>query len=256
METTKKAWINGLFFVITLIINAIGAQGIINGLAQKDVSDMIITLLTPSPATFSIWGVIYLLLLISVIVMIAKKDMYYKSAVNQISTLFRISCILNFTWIIAFSYVQIELSALLISGFAIVLAMICQELLKINDGGHWLLPLSFGIYAGWLFIAAVINIVSMLDWNGFIIVNNICAIIILIAAIIPIIVILLKIKNASFPLPVAWAYFGIYQSLNISEEFSLLQNITLAGVVVLAALAVFQFYRNRFSLMPKSEKNQ
>ncbi len=74
MDRTKKAWINGLFLIVTLVINTLGAVGLINGLTQKQISDMYVTLITPSPATFSIWSVIYSLLLISMIVMIVKKD--------------------------------------------------------------------------------------------------------------------------------------------------------------------------------------
>ena len=259
METTKKAWINGLFLVVTLAINTLGALGLINGLSQKEISDMFITLITPSPSTFSIWSVIYTLLLISVIVMIVKKDTtYYKNAVNQISTIFRVSCILNISWILAFSYVQIELSVLFIFGFVITLSLICRNLLKINDGKHWLLPLTFGIYTGWLFIATVVNTAAMLvklGWNGFGIADDIWAIIILIVAILLSVGVLSKIRNAAFTLPIAWAYFGIYQFLNSPEgfkgEFSLLQNIALAGMAVLAVLAAIQFYRNRFALIPK-----
>lgn len=261
METTKKSWINGLFLAVTLIINTLGALGRINGLSQKQISDMYVTMITPSPATFRIWSVIYSLLLISVIVMIVKKDdTYYKSAINNITMLFRISCMLNICWIIAFSYVQIELSVLLILGFVTILSLICQKLLNINDGNHCLLPLSFGIYNGWLFIAAVVNIAAMLvklKWEGFGIASDIWAIIILIIAIFLVILVLSKIRNAAFPLPVAWAYFGIYQFLNapagFKGEFVLLQNIALAGMAVLLALAAIQFYRNRLSLIPKLE---
>ena len=88
METTKNAWINILFFVVTLLVNALGALGFINGLSQKDVSDMFETLITPSPATFSIWGVIYALLLLTVIVMLVKRDHPYdKKTINQITAL-------------------------------------------------------------------------------------------------------------------------------------------------------------------------
>jgi benzodiazapine receptor len=260
METSRKAWFNGLFLAVTLIINTLGALGLINGLSQKEISDMFVTLITPSPSTFSIWSVIYSLLIISIIVMIVKKDdSYYKSAVNQISTLFWVSCILNIGWIVAFSYVQIELSLLFILGFVITLSLICQRLLKIQDRKRWLLPLSFGIYTGWLFIATVVNIAAMLvklKWKGFGIAAEIWAIIILIIAILLVVAVLSKIRNAAFPLPIAWAYFGIYQFLNAPEgfkgEFGLLQNIALAGMVVLVALAVIQFYRNRLSLIPKS----
>lgn len=260
METSKKAWINGLFLAVTLIINTLGALGLINGLSQKEISDMFVTLITPSPSTFSIWSAIYSLLIISIIVMIIKKDdSYYKSAVNQISTLFWVSCLLNIAWIITFSYLQIELSVIFILGFVITLSLICQKLLKISDRKHWLLPMSFGIYTGWLFIATVVNIAAALvklRWNGFGIADNIWAIIILIIAILFVIVVLSKIRNAAFPLPIAWAYFGIYQFLNAPEgfkgEFGLLQNIALTGVVVLVALAAIQFYRNRWSLIPES----
>ena len=191
--------------------------------------------------------------------MIVKKDdTYYTRAVNRITPLFIASCILNMAWIITFSYVMIELSVLLIFALVITLALICQELRKVNDGKHWLLPLSFGIYTGWLFIATVVNTAAMLvklNWNGFGLADDIWAIIILIMAILLVIVVLLKIRNAAFPLPVAWAYFGIYQFLNAPQgfngEFGLLQNIALAGVVVLVALAAIQFYRNHMLLIPK-----
>lgn len=259
MDRTNKAWINGLFFVVTLFINALGAIGLINGLSQKQVSDMYVTLITPSPATFSIWSVIYSLLLISVIVMIARKgDPYYQSAVDQITGLFRISCILNIAWIVSFSYVLIELSVLFIFGFLITLSLICLKLKNIQDKKRWLLPLTFGIYTGWLFIATVVNIAAALvklKWNGFGIADDIWSIIILIIAVFLVILVLSKNRNAAFPLPVAWAYLGIYQFLNAQEEFSLLQTIALAGMAVLIGVAAIQLYRNRFSLFPISDNN-
>lgn len=258
MGRTKKAWINGLFFVVTLGINTLGAMGLINGLSQKQISDMYVTLITPSPATFSIWSVIYSLLLISVIVMIARKnDAYYDNAVDQITGLFRISCVLNIAWIVSFSYVLVELSLLFIFGFVITLALICQKLIKIQDKKRWLLPLTFGLYTGWLFIATVVNTAAALvklKWNGFGFTNETWAITILIIAIFLVIFVLSKNRNAAFPLPVAWAYFGIYQFLKAPEgfkgEFGLLQTVALAGMAVLIAVAAIQLYRNRFSLLP------
>ena len=267
MDRTKKAWINGLFFVVTLAVNALGATGLINGLSQKQISDMYVTLITPSPSTFSIWSVIYTLLLISVIVMIVKKnDTYYQSAVDQISVLFRISSILNIAWIVAFSFVQIELSVLFILGFVITLSLICRKLVAIQEGRRWLLPLCFGMYTGWLFIATVVNIAAALvklEWNGFGIGSDIWAVIILIVSVFLIILVLLTIRNAAFPLPVAWAYFGIYQFLKSPDgfkgEFEILQITALAGMAVLIGVAAILLYRNHFSLLPgpvdKQKKN-
>jgi len=261
MDRTRKAWVNGLFFVVTLVINTLGAIGLINGLSQKQISDMYVTLITPSSATFSIWSVIYTLLLISVIVMIVRKnDTYYENAIDQISRLFRISCVLNIAWIVSFSFLLVELSVLFILGFIITLALICERLLKIQEKKRWLLPLTFGLYTGWLVIATVVNAAAALvklKWNGFGLANDVWGIIILVIAVFLVIFILSKNRNAAFPLPVAWAYFGIYQFLKSPEgfkgEFGLLQTVALVGLSVLIVVAAIQFYRNRYSLLPVSD---
>jgi hypothetical protein len=255
MNRTKNAWINLLFLIITLVVNTLGAVGVINGLTQKQISDMYPTLITPGPATFSIWSVIYALLLISMIVMIVKKnDPYYQKAIDEITVLFRISCLLNIAWIVAFSFVLIELSTLFILAFVIVLALIGGKLLRLQEGKRWLLPLSFGLYNGWLVIATVVNISAALvklNWDGFGVAAETWAAIILVVAVLLVIAILLKLRNAAFPLPVAWAYFGIYQSLNASGGPALLQTIALAGMAVLIGAAAITLWRNRIALLPE-----
>ena len=39
MDKLKKAWINALFLIVTLVINTLGAVGLINGLTQKQISN-------------------------------------------------------------------------------------------------------------------------------------------------------------------------------------------------------------------------
>ena len=263
MENIKKAWINGIFLAVTLVINTLGALGVINGLSQKQISDMFPTLITPSPYTFSIWSAIYSLLIASVVVMIIKKkDAYYQQAISRLTVLFPLTCVLNIAWIVAFSYIQIELSVLFILGLVITLALICKELFFIQEDGRWLLPLSFGLYTGWLFIATVVNISAALvklDWSGFGLPNEIWATIILIIAVFLVIGVLLNIRNAVFPLPVAWAYFGIYQFLKSSAgfggQYGLLQIISLTGMVVLISAAAVQLYKNHFSILPSLKNN-
>jgi hypothetical protein len=249
-----------LFLIVTLVINTLGALGLINGLTQKQISDMYVTLITPSPLTFSIWSVIYSLLLISMIVMIVKKDApYYQNAIDHISNLFRISCIFNVAWIFSFSFVLVEISVLFILAFVITLALIDKKLLEIREGRRWLLPISFGLYSGWLFIATVVNIAAALvklGWNGFGISQESWGIIMLIVAIVLLIGVLFKIRNAIFPLPVAWAFFGINQFLQspvgFKGEFATLQIISIIGIAVLIIVAAIQFYRNKLSVLPKA----
>lgn len=134
MEHGKRVILNGIFLAATLIVNALGAFGVINGTSQSDVSNEYFTLITPSGTTFSIWSVIYGLLIISLIVMYWKRnEEYYQRAIDQITPLFIITCILNMLWITLFSFVLVELSTLAIFIFTIVLALICWQLLKIHE---------------------------------------------------------------------------------------------------------------------------
>ena len=62
--------------------------------------------------------------------------------------------------------------------------------------------------------------------------------------------VVMRVKNAVFPLPIAWAYFGIYNSLSAGQIYGTLQMVALVGMVVLAGLAAIQFIRNRYRVMP------
>jgi hypothetical protein len=236
-------------------------MGFVNGTTQSDVSDAYFTLITPSGFTFSIWSVIYGLLIISLIVMYIKRDdPYYHRAIDNITPLFIISCILNMTWIVMFSFVLVELSTLVILGYAIVLALICKQLLALHDGDHFLLPLTFGLYTGWLMIATVVNVATALvkiDWNGFGLPDSIWALIILIVAAILVMYVAYDTANAVLPLSVAWAYYGINQNLATAHDGdqTILQIIAIVGVVALIGMAGIQFYRNRYGILPRDREN-
>lgn len=220
------------------------------------------TLITPAPSTFSIWSVIYILLGFSIVFMIIKTDnLYYQTAINNISTLFIISSLLNIAWIIAFSYLQLVLSTFFILAFVVVLTIICIRLIEINDGKHFLLPLTFGLYTGWLFIASVVNIAAtlvQLNWNGFGINFEILASGTLIIAILLVLIVMRSVQNVIFPLPIAWGYLGIYNFLispkGFNGEFTILQLVTLVGLGIFILISVFQLYRNNFALIPKKVK--
>lgn len=262
MKRTTKAWINVILLIVTLFINTMGAIGNINGLSQKEISDKFVTLITPSPSTFSIWSVIYSLLIISVILMLIKKnDDYYKNAVDKISVLFWISCILNIAWIVSFSYLQLGISVIFILGFVITLSFILKKLQKIQVGKRFLMPLAFGLYTGWLFIATVVNIAAWLvklNWDGFGLSKEIWAIIILVIAVLLIFGVNLKNRNAIFPLPIAWAYLGICQFLKspigFNGAYNQVQITALIGMVVLICIAVYRLYKNHYLLTTDSTK--
>lgn len=259
MDRTKKVGLNALFLALTLVVNALGAFGFINGMSQSDVSNRYFTLITPSSSTFSIWSVIYTLLIISLIVMYLKREEpYYQRVIDKITPLFLLSSLLNIAWIVLFSLVLVELSTLFILAYAIALALICRQLLHLHGKNRWLLPLTFGLYTGWLMIATVVNVAASLvkmDWNGFGISDNVWAMIILVVAALLVVGVAFQVQNAALPLSVAWAYFGIYQNLINAHQgdYSLLQLLAIIGVVALIGYAGIQFYKNHYRVLPNRE---
>ncbi|OXS25706.1 MAG: hypothetical protein BI182_16535 [Acetobacterium sp. MES1] len=258
MKRLTKAWISLILLISTLVINSLGAFGIFNGLSQKDISNMNGTLITPAPSTFSIWSVIYLLLISASIVMLVKnKDDYYGAAIDRISYLFWLSSGLNMLWIVVFSYTLIGVSALVILAFAITLSLLVRQLGKIQTGRQWLLPAAFGMYSGWLLIATVVNVASWLvsiGWQGLGIAPDVWGIIMLIVAVAVTAVVTLVTKNAILPVPVAWGYFGIYQALTTAAGYGgaypALAMTALVGIGLLVVLVVIQLYRNHWQLLP------
>lgn len=264
MNTKTKAWINMGLFLLTLVINTLGALGFINGLSQKEVSDTYQTLITPSPATFSIWGVIYALLLISLIFMLVKhKEERTAKLINTISTPFWVSCIINILWIVTFSYELIGISTLLILAFVVTLAILNGKL-KTPDGlGQKVNALAFGLYNGWLIIATVVNasaFLVQLQWNGFGLASDVWAVIILIVSLLITGLIQWRLRNAALTLPLAWAYYGIWQQHQAQGLFAGQYSAIGWTALVIAALyiiiAVFVFIQNGFCLLPKQKAHK
>lgn len=258
MKVRNKAVSNAILLVLTLLVNLLGALGIINGYSQKEVSDKFITLITPSPQTFSIWSLIYVLLIVAVIVMIINRnDPYYRENILRISAPFKASCIFNILWIVSFSFLQVELGFLFIIGLLISLLVLLQRILKVNTKKKILLPLTFGIYTGWIFIASFVNLGSALvknKWSGFGLSEEIWAVIALIIAVLIALLIIKKNKNAVFTLPIAWAYLGIYNSLrsmrNVQDGYMLLEITTIVAMCFLIGFAIYRFYKNDYRIIP------
>ena len=243
MQTKKKAWINLIVLIATLVVNGLGGTGLINDSSQSEVSGEFQTLITPAGFAFSIWSLIYGLLVISMIVMIVKsEDGHYRKAIEKITPLFWLSSVLNMAWIVAFSYYQIGLSTIFIFGYLLSLTRIVQILLAMHEPKRWLLPVTFGLNAGWLFIATVVNISAFLvqiEWNGFGIADTTWAIL------------MWRLKNAAFPLPIAWAYFAIFSERMNAGNASAVGYVSIGGMVVLLLLAGLTYKKNNHSLFPE-----
>src|SRR5699024_11391496 len=99
--------------------------------------------------------------------------------------------------------------------------------------------------------ATVVNIAAYLvqiEWDGFGIAEDTWALIIMIVALLLATFVQFQIKNAVFSLPIAWAFFGIYQELQITGAYPTLEIIALVNLVIFILLDIYYFIKNRFIL--------
>lgn len=222
-NTGLKVWAV-VAFLVMITANALANILPINNLTTGQLSDFYPNLFTPSAYTFSIWGLIYLLLFIYVIYQFFVKSSYEK-LIRKINIYFIISSLANTAWIFAWHYQQIFLSL-------IIMIVILYSLIKIADilrkekfdfWKNFIVSVPFSVYFGWISVATIANVVVFLvsiGWNGFGINPGIWTMIVLIVgAIIGILRSLLDRKIA-YTLVFIWAYIGILTKHLSSTGFS------------------------------------
>jgi translocator protein len=158
----------------TITINALANILPINGLNSGEISDLYPSLFTPAGYVFSIWSLIYLLL-IAFVVFQALPSQRENPRLERLGYTFALSCLFNSLWIFAWHYRQVFLSELLIVGLLISLLVCYQRLqteqvnkdeLKVSRAERVATHLTFSIYTGWLTVAVVANTcVLLLEWG-------------------------------------------------------------------------------------------
>lgn len=204
----------GLGFIVMVAVNWLSVAGNLNGLTTAEVSDRYPSLFTPQPYTFSIWGILYLLLLLYVLFQFFSRDFGQDGKAETIACWFTLSCAANAGWIVAWHYGQIALSvlvmALLMASLARILPLVSGPDQKF--GYRLSRELPFGLYAGWITVATVANIASLLvslGWNGFGLPAFLWLILTLLIAACIAILVTRKTLNTAYPAAVLWGLGGI-----------------------------------------------
>lgn len=226
-----------LLFAVMITANALANILPINGYNTGEVSAMFPNLFVPAGFTFSIWSVIYLLLLIYVLVSANilwkgdDKDPLYVH-VKAIAPLFLVTCVLNAAWIFAWHYLQVMLSLIIMLWFLRTLIGIYQKMQlhrSVITGVYtYSLYIPFVVYLSWICVATLANSTALLvriEWDGFGIAAWIwsCAMIV-IAFLLTAFFAYIR-GELAFALVTAWALFGIYKgqaSANDTVSYSAL----------------------------------
>ena len=249
-----KIIITWLLFVGVIAVNALANILPINGYNTGQISAFYPNAFVPAGFTFSIWGVIYLLLLsytIGYTYYTFKRQQYPKAYlfIEHVNTYFLLTCIFNMAWIVAWHYLQIELSVLIMLFF---LSTLIQLFLKTKSMAHdltltqrFILQTPFIVYLGWISVATIANITALLvayKWTTLSIAPVYWSAAMILIAIVLAAVMLIKFKAVPFALVVAWALWGIYNAQGPAAP--ILARLTAVGIGVLISAVLFRFIQN------------
>lgn len=235
-----------LAYVLMVTVNALANIIPINDITTGEVSDSYPNLFVPVPLTFSIWGVIYLLLLFFVIYQV--REHLKEKGIRELSLLFIVSCLANSLWILVWHYQQIFLSLLvMIILFFLLLAI--HRILPTRETGmskkEWFfLHLPFSIYFGWITVATIANATAFLvsiNWGGWGITPVFWTILVLLTATLIAVLMISQEGDIPYSLVVIWAFLGIViQRITASPLYL---SIILTGILGILCI-LFVSYRN------------
>ncbi len=209
---------NSLGVIFTIIVNALAVLLPINGITTQELSNRIPNLFVPAGITFSIWSIIYVLLILFILyqindVIIKKKDSDY---VEKISFYFIIASLSNIVWIFLWHYEQVNLSILAMIILFLSLFMIYQRLkigkIKTSLKEKMLIHLPISVYIGWITVATIANITAILVDNtaGDLLLGEVTwTILVIFVATLITIIILKNRTDIAYSLVIIWALIGI-----------------------------------------------
>lgn len=233
-------YLNLLLFAGMVVMNYLANALPINGKTTGELSNAYPNLFVPAGVTFSIWGVIYILLLIFCVVQFTTS---HQAVISRIGWLFGISCIFNALWIVAWHYERLPLSLILMLGLLVSLVWIN---IFIKDMPFGFFKAAFGIYLGWICIATIANVTALLvtaGWGGFGISEETWTIIMILVGTLVVALTIWRLDNPFIGFSVVWAFIGIMikRQADVRSIF-----ITAAVAMLLVAVVlILTFVRKR-----------
>jgi hypothetical protein len=250
------AVLNVIGYLGTVIVNALAVILPLNNKTTAQLSDQYPNLFVPSGLTFSIWGIIYILLAILVIyqvIVTVRKDDAGLSAFRKLGYLFILSSIFNMGWIFAWQYEIVPLSLVIM---LLLLGCLITIYLRLNIGSKgasnresYLVHLPFSIYLGWISIATIANVTALLvsiHWNQFGLSAQFWAVIVIIVGIGLALLMLIRRQDIFYCLVVDWAILGILlKRLNDSSPVQNVIVVSIVGIVLVTIGIVIQLSRRK-----------
>lgn len=252
-----KILFNWVLFIVVIAVNALANILPINGYNTGQISGFYPNYFVPAGFTFSIWGIIYLSFLVYSITytyyqLNQDKFPVINQYLDKVSPWYWATCILNASWILAWHYLQVLLSVLIMLLFLFALIQIFKSTQKIAKEMNLITRLSlvtpFSIYIGWISVATIANVTALLvkyQWTGGI--NPIYwSVIMIFVAVIAGVYFIQQFKTISYPLVIAWAIWGIKAAQGAKSN--LIETASVIGLFILISLTSKLTIQKAFSL--------
>jgi len=233
-------YINIFLFVIMIVMNYLANALPLNNKTTGELSDSFPNLFVPAGLTFSIWGIIYLLLLVYCIIQFKGSN---QEIISGISWLFGFSCVLNSLWIVFWHYGKLPFSLLVMLGLLVTLIYINIYLRSTSPG---IFKAIFGIYLGWICIATIANVTALLvnyKFSRLGISDEIWTIMMIAAGALIVVLTLFNLRNPFIGLSVIWALTGI--SIKRQDDYRTIFFSALIALSVVAMATLWGFLRKR-----------
>jgi len=165
--------INLLAVIVTIGVNGLANALPLNGQTTGEISDRFQVYFVPAGYVFSIWGLIYLGFTAFAVyqALPAQRD---NPRLQRIGYLFALSCLANIAWLFLWHYEIFLLTLVAMVALLLLLVAIYLRLdinrVRVNRAERWLVHIPFSIYLGWITVATIANVTSVLDylnWSGW-----------------------------------------------------------------------------------------
>ncbi len=242
-------------YLIMVTVNALANAIPINGVTTGQVSDAYPDLFAPATITFSIWGLIYLLLAGYTLYQFgffqADRGAAREELFQNIGIFFAISSLANALWILAWHNFVIWLSLLFMIVVLVCLIQIATRLSKeeFSFKEKAFIRLPFSIYFGWITVATIANVTTFLvsiGWGGFGLPDQFWMVVILLVGAAIGIARMRRDMDLAYGLVIIWAYAGILNKHISPAEFAgqypVVIVTTIAAIIILVVAKVLLFY--------------
>ncbi|WP_026691139.1 TspO/MBR family protein [Alteribacter aurantiacus] len=238
-------WSNVVALLIVLVVNVLSNTVPINGQTAGEISDRLNVLFTPAGYVFSIWSLIYLLLIIWVIRQFFARPADEEAYAN-IGYWFIISCFFNVSWLLLFHYEFFLLTMVAMVGLLVSLIVV-YRVIMLTPHTSFLMRLPFSIYLGWVSVATIVNVGVVFNSLGFeegLFLSNVAwTILLLVIALLLGLWFTHSFNDPFYSLVLIWAFIGI--AIERQGEYPAIAMTAWACAAILGAYVVYFFLSNK-----------